>query len=377
MTPAQLRLGIAVSIASATVLGIALGMAAPAITLALDRRGFDATTNGFMNAMPSIAALCVAPCVPALIARFGVRGLLAAGCILAAAGIGSLALLDDIVAWFVLRTAAGVGFALAWITIEVWITAASADANRGMVTGVYGALNSAGFAGGPLLLGAIGVSGGLPLFVAAGLVAVAALPLLAARGAVPPLAPAPFGNPIGPLREAPAAMAASLVNGLAFGTVFALIPLYGVGAGLGEEAAVLMLTALMVGNIALRIPVGRLADRRGPGVALQLCGIVGAAGALALPFVTGSGPVLWLLLFVWGGMLGSTYTLGMVGLGNMFGPDRIGGAFAAFVICYDVGALTGPPLAGLAIDLWGPNGLLIVVGAASLLLLIQPRTRGR
>jgi hypothetical protein len=66
------------------------------------------------------------------------------------------------------------------------------------------------------------------------------------------------------------------------------------------------------------------------------------------PAVTGSAALLWPVLLVHGGMSGGIYVLGLALMGERFKGASLAGANAAFILTYEVGAMVGPPTAGLA-----------------------------
>lgn len=72
----------------------------------------------------------------------------------------------------------------------------------------------------------------------------------------------------------------------------------------------------------------------------------------------------WLSLLVWGGFLGGLYTTELTMLGRAFGVDELSGASTAFSMAFNIGALSGPVVAGAAMQIWNPHGMLVVIGSA-------------
>jgi MFS family permease len=369
MNPWDGRRSLLAVLSSATVAGLSVGVIAPVITLALERRGVDAALIGLLAATPPVTTFVTGPIMPRIIARLGTLPSIFLGVFLAAAGIAALTLTDDLALWFVLRVVAALGFTINWIASEVWINAVATPRNRGVVTGLYGALLSGGLACGPLVVHAVGSTGDTPFLVGACLLLASAAPILIARGVAPELPRGHGTELLRAVREAPLAMAAAVANGVTFAVVFALLPLYGLRRGFGENDAVLMLTAVMAGNILMQVPIGRLIDRLTPARMLALCAVMGLAGCLLLPAVGAPGPALWALLAVWGGFIGGTYTVGLTLLGQAVPLARLASGNTAFIMVFEMGSLTGPPLAGFAMDLWNPYGMLAVVAAPLALLL--------
>jgi len=243
-----------------------------------------------------------------------------------------------------------------WVVSETWLNAATVERNRGFFAGVYATLFSLGFVAGPILLTVIEVSGGLPFYLIAGSVVLAAVPLAFARGAVPKIEVNTSQGSWSPLALAPTIFAAILVSGLVDGAILSLLPLYGLRNGLEEAEALLLLSIAIAGTVTLQIPLGWLADRLERRRLLLLAGAAGALGAALLPMTIGQPLLLWPLLFLWGGLIVGLYTLALAMLGDRFSGDLLARANALFVMTYCLGSAIGPPLAGTAMDLLSVEG---------------------
>jgi len=62
------------------------------------------------------------------------------------------------------------------------------------------------------------------------------------------------------------------------------------------------------------------------------------------------------------------YTQGIALLGESYPRDELADANTVFVVVYCAGGIVGPTLGGLAMDCWTPNGLLVFLSVAPLLL---------
>jgi MFS family permease len=102
-------------------------------------------------------------------------------------------------------------------------------------------------------------------------------------------------------------------------------------------------------------------DRTDRRLVLLFCASIGLLGTLALPFVMHS---VWFFapsLFFFGGVVVGMYTVGLTLLGERFKGANLAAANAAFVMMFSLGALVGPPMAGVAMDLWNPHGLIVAM----------------
>jgi hypothetical protein len=66
------------------------------------------------------------------------------------------------------------------------------------------------------------------------------------------------------------------------------------------------------------------------------------------------------LLFVWGGIVGSLYAVGLAQLGARYRGAELASANAAYIMLYCTGTLVGPPLFGVSLDI-APAGLFIAL----------------
>ena len=68
----------------------------------------------------------------------------------------------------------------------------------------------------------------------------------------------------------------------------------------------------------------------------------------------------WMLLAVillfWGGCVSGMYTVGLSHLGTRLTGSDLVAANAAFVFCYAIGMVLGPPTVGTAMDIASPSG---------------------
>jgi MFS family permease len=229
--------------------------------------------------------------------------------------------------------------------------------------GIYGTILSAGFAAGPVLLYFAGSEGFLPFAMIGGLVLAGGVPLyMFGRGLAPRIEDKPNHSFISFIFIAPAATLAGLIYGATETDIFNMLPIYAVRTGMSEQSAAFVLTIFAAGNIMCQVPIGLLADRFDRRLVLLACAFVGLAGTLAIPFASHSMGLFALSLFIYGGAVVGLYTVGLTLLGQRFRGADLAAANSAFVLMYSTGALLGPPLSGLAMDLWNPHGLIAAMG---------------
>jgi MFS family permease len=367
LTPAHRVIGIASAIVLIALVGVGLSLTLPLLSLEMERMGVSSTGIGFNTAIAGVSSILAIPFVPRLAARVGIGRLLAAAI---AVTIGMLLLFKatyDFWLWFPIRFAFSAALGTLFVLSEYWITALAPPARRGLVMGLYATVLALGFAAGPAVLAGVGASGWPPYLAGGAIIGLAALPLLLARGHLPKLEHAPPKPFAAYVFAVPVVTAAAMAFGAIETGGFAILPIYGLRTGFDAESAALLVSVLALGNVALQLPLGMLADKVDKRMLLIVIATLGAAGAAALPYVAGPNTAFHAVLFIWGGLLGGLYTVGLAHLASRFSGADVAGANAAFVVLYNVGLTTGPPVVGLAMDLANPHGFAFALAALALI----------
>lgn len=373
--PVDLR-GIAAAIGGVTIVGIVIGLGMPLLSVVMENRGYSAGQIGTNTAISGLAALAAAPLATPIAMRLGVAVTLVASMLISATAFAAFFPLDGFWIWALLRFLLGFAVTLVFILSEFWITSAAPPERRGYFLGIYATVLSLGFATGPLIFAWAGSGGFLPFGIAVAIMSLAIIPVLAARHRSPEIL-AEEHKPFVPfLFAAPAATGAALLFGAVDTAIYALLPIHATGMAMPERDAVLLLTAMGLGNVMLQLPLGqlsdRLHDRRVLLLALALFGLVGTA---AIASVGANWTLLALVMLVWGGSIAGLYTIGLAHLGARFSGADLASANAAFVFCHAIGMLLGPQLTGLAMEqspsVGFPSALALFFLAASLLFALR------
>lgn len=353
---------VAGAIVVAAIVGCALSLTIALIAVRLDAAGFSARAIGLNTAAGGVATLASGPFIPLAARRLGVARLLFVSLMIGAAALALFTVTNDYVAWLALRFVEGMAVTVMFVLSEFWITTATPEGKRGLAIGLYVTTLAAGFAVGPLVLAVTGTAGDLPFLIAAALFALSTIPLvLNARGA-PQLEARSRRSFLFFLMAAPAATLAALLHGAIEVAGMSLLPVYALRAGASLAQGAVLASLFIVGNSALQLPIGLVADRvdrRRLLVGLALAGLCGAALLAAIGLRT-----VWLfdiLLLIWGGIVGALYPVGLGELSARFrGPD-LASANSAYVMTYAAGMLVGPPVIGAGLDLVPPAGFFLAV----------------
>ncbi|MFN9161599.1 MAG: MFS transporter [Alphaproteobacteria bacterium] len=362
LSPRDLRRSLGAVYACIFANGLGMGLSLPLFSLLLERNGVSATLIGANVMTGAVAMIIVTPFIPALAARFGtVRFLVACYAIAAACLIGFRAA-DSLLLWFVFRFVLNAALQGLFVASEVWINQIAPERMRGRLIAIYTAIFSAGFALGPGIIQLLGTQGWAP-FIAGSVTMMAALiPLVVvARRLVPVIEHAKAGAMFGFVFSSPSAAGAALCYGAVEACAGAFLAIYAVRQGIAETQSTLLIGALGLGNMLLVPFIGWLADKTDRRHVLIGCGIACIAAAAFLPMIRAIGPWELGIVLLWGGVISAIYAVGLAHLGARFRGGELAAANSAFAIIYATGTMVGPSLGGLAMDLWNPHGLVVVL----------------
>ena len=354
--PAHLRNLIAACVAI-TVFGFAFGMTYPLLSLILEARGVSSDMIGINSAMMPLGILLFSSVIPVAAKRFGARNLAIVAAILTAFLMLSYRLFDTLAAWFVIRLVQGMTISTLFVLSEAWIVGSAGDANRGKIVAIYSSVLSASFGAGPLLISFIGIEGWTPFVLGAGVLALGTIAFVFVeenRAADPEEAPPSGIFDFAP--KAPMLLAAVAVFSVFDAATLSLFPVYGVQNGLDLASSANIVTALVLGNTVLQLPIGWLADRLTYRWVLTGCALVTSFCLLLIPLAIGS-PFKWPLLVLLGTTGFGVYTVSLAALGNRFSGTELVNGTASFAIVWGFGALIGSVAGGWVMLGFGPHGL--------------------
>jgi MFS family permease len=375
LTPTQMRRSLGAVIASAFAASLTFSVCMPLLALILERRGTPDIIIGLNTAASPAGLLIFTVLMPRIVARLGTMRALYLGFILMIFSIVLFPVLDNVWFWFPLRFLMGIGIAIHWVVSETWINTLVDNRIRGRVMGIYVTALSAGSLVGILTLYFVGSEGTDPFFIIAAVMAVGVMPLVLARDLAPGIAVHESFGLLAAMRRAPTVMSAALTDGFVMGALFAFFLIYAQRMGFDESNALVMFIVLSVGNATLQYLVGMLADRFNKRALLIVFALLVAGGTALLPFAMADPMLLWPTLFLWGGIMGGIYTCGIALIGERFRRDELAAANASFIFTYEFGHLLGPSVAGVAMAIWDPHGLIVIAVGAGLLFAVVASVR--
>lgn len=364
-------LSLAAVISAAFGVGISLGIGFPLTALTFEGWQQPKWMVGLAGAAPAMAVLIALPLLSRLITRVGAVRAIGSGCVVGSAGFLLLYAFPSPWIWVIIRLLMSAGFALPWLAGETWINAVAREEWRGRVIAVYTVAFFSGYTVGPLLLRGLGISGLYPFAAAAAVTAFSGLPIVLGRHLAPALGRERARGFASVFFLAPAAMVTAFMGGFAEITNLSLIPNVALAAGWSQDASLGLLTVMTVGGVLLQFPLGWLSDKMSRINLVVYAGLVFVVFSLLLPWALESSAIAFVVMFIVGGVILGFYALGLSIVGDRIGAHRLAAVNLAFIIIYQVGALLGPIISGIAMTAERPVygfigtvvGLTIVSGA--------------
>lgn len=362
-----MRWGTYFAVCSAVIsIGLALGVTMPLVSLRLEAWGYDSFAIGVMAATPAVGVLLGASLAGRLAARLGTARLMQLCLLLGALSVAGLALVQSYAVWLGLRLFLGVALTVVFILGESWINQLAVEKWRGRLVALYGTGYALSQLCGPLLLTALGTESDSGFWTGVGLLIGGSLLLLGRTGAPAVDGQSASGRGLPAFcRKLPAIAWAVMLFAAFEAMMLTLLPIYGLRQGFTQDIALLMVSVVVVGDAALQLPIGWMADRVSRQMLFRGCGVVLLASSLAIPLTLHT-VLIWPVLVAFGASAGGLFTLSLILIGERYRDDELVRANAHVAQLWGLGCLVGPLSTG-AVSQWVSGHalpMMMALGAA-------------
>jgi len=346
-------------------IGLALGVTMPLVSLRLEGWGYGNFAIGVMAATPAVGVLLGASLAGHLAARLGTTRLMQTCLLLGAVSVALLALVQHYAVWLALRLGIGVALTMVFILGESWINQLAPEKWRGRLVALYGTGYALSQLSGPLLLSLLGTDNDSAFWTGTGLLVGGSLVLLGRSGAPRVDAHGASGRGLLAFCRTLPAIAWAVALFAAFeAMMLTLLPVYGLRQGFTQEVALLMASVVVVGDAALQLPIGLLADRMSRGTLFRACGVLLLVSSLSIPLLLHT-QAIWPLLVLFGAAAGGLFTLSLILIGERYRDDELVRANAHVAQLWGLGCLVGPLLTGAASQWLSGHALPLVMAAGA------------
>lgn len=274
--------------------------------------------------------------------------------------------------WWCLRFVTGYCFAVLYVVIESWLNEQATNETRGAVFSAYTLITLTVLAVGQQMLLLYDPQQMYLFAIASAIVSLAAIPVVLSVAPTPRHAEHRASLDLRRLfRISPAGALGCLASGLANGPFWALAPVFVAGYSKDVSLAAWFMTSAVLGGALGQWPLGLWSDRvdRRWVIAFAASAAL-VVGALTWVFFTRMSPVLLMGLgAAWGAVAFPLYAVSVAHSNDHARPGEYVMISSGLLLMYGMGAIAGPFIASLAMQLTGAGGLFLYTAAVHLLLL--------
>lgn len=345
------------------------GLQASLLAIRADLEGFSTTMTGFIMSSFYAGFLVGSISTPKVLAKVGHIRVFAALAALASAAILVHAIFIDLWVWTGLRLVSGFCFAGLYVVAESWLNDRATNESRGKVLSLYMVVTYIGVGIGQLFLN-LASPESFELFVLVSiLVSVAVLPLLLAAGSPPQFNDAVSIRVRDIFQSSPLGIIGTFLVGMVTATFFALAPVYAQRQGLEIRDISYFMTAAVIGAVLFQWPIGALSDRfdrRKVLTAVTLLASIAAVSNIPLGQLSGYWPYVAIGVFC--GLSLPLYSICIAYTNDHLQPEQMIAASGSLVMVGGIGAVSGPLVVAVMMDILGDDSFLWSLGLAHLLL---------
>ena len=294
-----------------------------------------------------------------------IRAFAAFGSTMSAVTLGHAFIFDPWI-WAIFRFAVGACAVGMIMCVESWLNTRTDNNNRGQVFALY-FITIYLFSGVGQFLIQIPDESGFVLFVVISiLMSLSIVPIAVTRVSAPTLPPPQRFDFVQLWQTSPTGMATSMLSGLILGAFYTLGPVFAQLSSLDRSDIALFMSAVMIGGLVIQWPIGKLSDGRDRRAFLFYINLIlaGVCALLATLVLSGYGLIGGAIIF--GGLSSTLYPLSVAYTNDFLDPEDLVPAAGGLVMAFGIGAIIGPPIAALVVELLGAGGLFVFCGAVGL-----------
>jgi len=325
---------------------------------------------------------------PNMVSRVGHIRVFAAFASTASLSILIIATYVNPIVWTLGRFLTGLSLVSCYIVAESWLNDRANNRTRGKLLSVYMIINYFGLACGALLLNFDDPTSFKPFILVSILLSIALVPILLTKR------PAPKFKKIGTLslvelyKISPLGTVSSFCTGAIYSALFAMFAVYAtkINFTLFEISILLFLTT--IAGAFFQAPVGYLSDKYNRRVIIVLCNLFSAAFCLVLIFISGdklfnlnalhlllninifqdfnlltyagsSKLYFFIIITVYAGITLCIFSLNLAHTNDFVPKEKFVAAGGGLQFVFGLGAMGGPLLCSIVMDILGPNGYFV------------------
>lgn len=324
--------------------------------------GFDANTMSLVMSAYYVGFLLGSQRATAMIARVGHVRVFAALASMISAAFLIYAVAPNPWVWIAMRAAVGFCFSGVYVVAESWLNDASTNETRGKALSLYMIVQMLGIISAQFLLNLADASGYTLFVLMSVLVSLSMTPILLTAGNAPAYRTTQRMSLAALFRISPLGCVGTFLLGGVYAAIFGMASVYGTVAGMSVAEISAFVAAIYFGGLVAQIPIGWLSDRMDRRRLILALTIGGALITLGGAAFAAHYPVVLTLGLVIGGVANPLYSLIIAYTNDFLRPADMAAASGGLLFINGTGAMIGPPVIGLLLTHFGPNGFFGYVG---------------
>ena len=330
---------------------------------------FSLTATGFMLSGYYIGYFIGAKAIPGFILRVGHIRVFAAF----ASAASIVVLLHSIIinpfTWFILRIITGISMVSIYTIAESWLNDRSSNKNRGSILSIYMIVLYGSMAFGMFFLNFSKPENFQPFILVSLFMSLSLIPILLTKRKAPTFKKITGMSLKELYRTSPLGMVGSLFYGTAQSALFSLIPVYAASMNFTIFEISVVTFLLAISGAIAQWPIGKLSDKFDRRIVIiyttfgsaffALCAIL-ASRQMYLPGELGTSKFLFhifLILFAFCSL--PMFAIIFAHTNDFIPKEKFVAAGASLQFAFGLGAISGPFLCAVLMNMVGPNGYFL------------------
>ncbi len=343
---------------SAFLVSIVTGMTAIIIPLGMEEHGLNGTQIGGMMAVLLVVIVPLSVLLPGIIRRVGMRFMFLLSTVLRGYAIWAFPQYDDVYHWAIMLVLYGAGEFTFIFILQAWMGLVPFKKGSGFILSLLGVSISVGVSISALIVEALGARSIDPYQAMTAITIVALFPLFFGFLWTPRLQKSTKLTFRESFSQAPLVFVSAIVVGLQTMGIQYLVVLYGTKAGMDITQASFLLASFMLGPIIFEVLLASLSDKFDRRNVLMGGTFLSLVCAIYLPLAIYYPLISYVLMFVWGGIVGGLYSVSFAILRDRYEGDDLVPAMANFTSMFGLGGVIGVISIGTLMDVFGSTDAL-------------------
>jgi MFS family permease len=276
-------------------------------------------------------------------------------------------LYQDPYIWVIFRLIVGYCLAGVFVVIESWILDKGTDQTRGQLLSLYMVAFYSAQAGGQLFLELYPIDSLQPFILASLLCCCGIVPVVITKSKSPEIHEPQVKKTVHVLFESPFGFLGCVIAGLILSAIYSFGPNF---AQSHDVSPGLMMGTIIMGGVILQIPMGRLSDLFDRRSVLMILALLTVVPCFVIPFVTHDSTLLFLTLFVLGGLSFTLYPVSLAQSCDRIDPKVLTSVTAVLLMAFGIGSVIGPLISPYFMFWYGSVGLFYYVAVMSSVLVL-------